>query len=681
MKIGNSFNLNFKGINPQTDKNTSITTPQEEKIEVASPSLEILQAYKMAKIKKHDGKGIKNSTVTPDYDSHQLIYTLKAPSNHTKQVKIIYTMPGEEKPREAFSVFKNIETGAFDIGIPVLNRVTNQIVPKFSISGVEYFDETNQKIGEEIPEKMDVEPQKLMQIKENRIATINGKPSISEFDAISEGTSYGRLVKMEYEDLIRYKGSEPIIAIISANDTNGMLEQIGDGTFNLPMNVKGILLSPERYKQGGFLTDCLGHAVSRLRGRKTFALLDKQTLQEIEKNHFKNSEKPFIKMELGKDKMKVTGLSELPKTQVSKVEIPEIEFVNDLLTSDDERFTTKSVGLKAFNLGKLAEISTEGGYNVPPFFVVPAGVWDCAKKSEVNVNIYGNPNDELKQLGEYHYYAQKADASETPEVELKSIRRLIAEDMIIPKSIRRHLKEKVDETFNTEELLKENGCLITRSSFNGEDSDTMATQGLYDSFPGIRSAENLFKGIKLVWASKWSDLAYTSRRDNNIEHKDIQPNVIVQKVIPVDYTFTINTADPRSNDKNVIVAQLSQGVYSGFPNSPYIFELNKEADTITRTTLATKKRQKSIDKVQMDDIANCKYEHTDYSNDPLNMSKEEYAPIMRKVFEVAKFIEKNFGNKPQDIEGGIILKENPETGELEPEIHIWQTRDEHLIER
>ena len=65
----------------------------------------------------------------------------------------------------------------------------------------------------------------------------------------------------------------------------------------------------------------------------------------------------------------------------------------------------------------------------------------------------------------------------------------------------------------------------------------------------------------------------------------------------------------------------------------------------------------------------------------LNMSKEEYAPIMRKVFEVAKFIEKNFGNKPQDIEGGIILKENPETGELEPEIHIWQTRDEHLIER
>ena len=54
---------------------------------------------------------------------------------------------------------------------------------------------------------------------------------------------------------------------------------------------------------------------------------------------------------------------------------------------------------------------------------------------------------------------------------------------------------------------------------------------------------------------------------------------------------------------------------------------------------------------------------------------------MRKVFEVAKFIEKNFGNKPQDIEGGIILKENPETGELEPEIHIWQTRDEHLIKR
>ena len=110
-------------------------------------------------------------------------------------------------------------------------------------------------------------------------------------------------------------------------------------------------------------------------------------------------------------------------------------------------------------------------------------------------------------------------------------------------------------------------------------------------------------------------------------------------------------------------------------------EYDKTTGEITRTALATKKRTKPIDRIKMDDFANLEYEQADYSNDPLNMSKREYTPIMKKVFEVAKFIEKNFGGVPQDIEGGIIFKQNPITGDLEPEIHIWQTRDVHLLKR
>ena len=284
-------------------------------------------------------------------------------------------------------------------------------------------------------------------------------------------------------------------------------------------------------------------------------------------------------------------------------------------------------------------------------------------------------------MGTYHFYTQKADTSENPASELSGIRHMIINDLVIPKDVRTQIKEKVEEVFNIDKMINDESCLIARSSFNGEDSDTIATQGLYDSFPGIRTAENLFRGIKEVWASKWSDLAYKSRRDHKIPHKMVQPNVIVQEVVPVDYTFTINTADPRCNDKNKIVCQLSQGVYSGFPNSPYIFEFNKKTGEITRTALATKKRTKPIYKMVMDDDKNEKWEPADYSTDPLNMSKKKYAPIMKKVFEVAKFIEKEFGGKPQDIEGGIIFKQNPVTGQTEPEIHIWQTRDVHLIKR
>ena len=264
------------------------------------------------------------------------------------------------------------------------------------------------------------------------------------------------------------------------------------------------------------------------------------------------------------------------------------------------------------------------------------------------------------------------------------MRRIIENDIVIPEKIREDIKTFTQLTFNEDEIsdIKQGkGCLIARSSFNGEDSDIMATQGLYDSFPGIRSYKDLFRGIKKVAASKWSELAYMSRRNHKIPHSDIQPNIIVQKVVPVDYTFTINTADPRSNDKNKMVIQLSQGVYSGFVGSPYIFEYDKTTGEITRTTLAKKGRMKNIQKTLMDDETNNCWEKTDYSKDPLNLTKKDYEPIMEKVFDVAKFIEDNFDGKPQDIEGGIIFKENQKTGKLEPEIHIWQTRNVHLIKR
>ena len=587
-----------------------------------------------------------------------------------------------------------MKTGTFQVSIPILNRQNNSIIPQFEIKSVEYFDDSDLKISEETPENMVVKPNDFLKTKEVRLATIDGKTSAVEFDSISEGVSFGKPVEIKYGDMIRYKGSEPIIAFLSHDDMNKLYTEIADGTFTLPMNVKGIIATSKYYKQGGNMTDCLGHAISRLRGRKTFVLTTQSVMDEIKKSFLNKSENPYIKIHLEPDKMIVSEIKELPKADTSAVNIPKYELVNALLTPEDDNYTPETVGLKAFNLGRLKRLQEKGKFRVPQFFVVPAGVWNYAKKAPENTQIYGKITNDTSSLGEYHYYSKKADASDYPETELKGLRRLIVEDMTIPKETRIKLLEKFREIFGedieklaTEDQLaskdfgREQRCFIARSSFNGEDSAAIATQGLYDSFPGIRSDENLFRGIKEVWASKWSDLAYMSRRNHKIPHKQIQPNVIVQEVVPVDYTFTANTADPRRNNKDKIVMQLSQGVYSCFPNSPYIFEYDKKTGEITRTALATKKRTKPVEKIIMDDFANLKYDIADYSQDPLNMDKEHYDSVMRKVFDVTRFIEDKFDGVPQDIEGGIIFRKNPETGEIVPEIHIWQTRDVHLLKR
>ena len=676
MRIENSFYCNFKGIQKTEDKKTgfieNITSPKGFIV----PSVQNLQAYTLS-----DKKGIENSIVRADYDSFQLVYFLKSPCSDTQKVKFIYTVNNDNTKREAFSSVKNLKTGDFRVEIPVLNRKNNSIISKIKIDSVEYFNDTNLKTAEEKPENIVVFPKEMLILKENRKVVLGKAETVADMDAISQGVSIGKLVTSKYEDLSRYKGVEPVICLLSHEDMSALVNALSDGTFTLPLNVKGLIASPKRYKQGDANTDCLGHAVSRLRGRKIFALVGLDIFENIKSQYFNNADNPYVKVELNNDKMTVTGLKELPKTNEKKVSIPKNRLVNCLLSPEDKDFTPETVGLKAFNLGKLKALQSEGGFKVPSFFVVPAGIWDYTKKSPENEDVYGDKSGTGTQMGSYHFYVNKADNAENPSTDLDLIRHMIVNNLVLPKNIRTQIKNKADEVFDINKMILEEGCLIARSSFNGEDSDEIATQGLYDSFPGIRTSEQLFKGIKEVWASKWSDLAYMSRRNHKISHHSVQPNVIIQEVVPVDYTFTINTADPRNNNKNKIVCQLSQGVYSGFTNSPYIFEYDKTNGEIKRTALANKKRIKPINKVFMDDFRNEHFELADYSGDPLNMSKKKYAKIMKKVFAVAKFIEKKFDGKPQDIEGGIIFNQNPATGELEPEIHIWQTRDVHLIKR
>ncbi len=222
----------------------------------------------------------------------------------------------------------------------------------------------------------------------------------------------------------------------------------------------------------------------------------------------------------------------------------------------------------------------------------------------------------------------------------------------------------------------------------------MPTQGLYDSVAGIRTQKELMDGVKKVWASKWKDLSFWARHDYKIGHEKIQPNIIIQEVMPVDYTFTLYTGNLEKNSKDKMTIQLSPGVDCGFAGDPYIFEYDRTANSQSypamRTMMATKNRMKNISKVLMNDPYREKYDSVDYSKDPLNCSKKEYSSLIEKIAKIAERIEeevpteimeKNSKGKwvkvkksvPQDIEGGVkFVRKN---GKMVPEIYIWQTRN------
>jgi alpha-glucan,water dikinase len=72
--------------------------------------------------------------------------------------------------------------------------------------------------------------------------------------------------------------------------------------------------------------------------------------------------------------------------------------------------------------------------------------------------------------------------------------------------------------------------------------------------------EQSWHAIRRVWASKWNERAYLSRRARGIPHESLQMAVLIQEVVPADYAFVIHTANPISGERGEIYAEVVLGM-------------------------------------------------------------------------------------------------------------------------
>jgi alpha-glucan,water dikinase len=72
--------------------------------------------------------------------------------------------------------------------------------------------------------------------------------------------------------------------------------------------------------------------------------------------------------------------------------------------------------------------------------------------------------------------------------------------------------------------------------------------------------EQTWQAICRVWASKWNDRAYLSRRAHGVPHDSLQMAVLIQQVVPADYAYVIHTANPITRDRNEIFAEVVPGL-------------------------------------------------------------------------------------------------------------------------
>lgn len=63
-----------------------------------------------------------------------------------------------------------------------------------------------------------------------------------------------------------------------------------------------------------------------------------------------------------------------------------------------------------------------------------------------------------------------------------------------------------------------------------------------------------------VWASKWTDRAWLSRRAQGIPDAELCMAVLLQPIIPADYAFVLHSADPLTGERGAVHGELVVGM-------------------------------------------------------------------------------------------------------------------------
>ncbi|MFA5353345.1 MAG: PEP/pyruvate-binding domain-containing protein, partial [Thermodesulfovibrionales bacterium] len=201
----------------------------------------------------------------------------------------------------------------------------------------------------------------------------------------------------------------------------------------------------------------------------------------------------------------------------------------------EKAFREGAVGGKSLNLKRLRE-RLPGGMRVPVSVAIPFGVFEQVLSLEMNRGVRQRYRELLQGL-------DKAPA-------------------LLPE-----IREVIMELAPPEEMV---AGLRT----------VMAQSGL--PFPA--DWDRAWECVKRVWASKWNERAYFSRRAWGISHDDLLMAVLIQEVVAAEYAFVLHTMNPMTRDKGELYGELVPGLgetlVGNYPGRALGFSFRKETGEI-----------------------------------------------------------------------------------------------------
>ncbi len=103
-------------------------------------------------------------------------------------------------------------------------------------------------------------------------------------------------------------------------------------------------------------------------------------------------------------------------------------------------------------------------------------------------------------------------------------------------------------------------AFAVRSSATAEDLPGASFAGQQDTYLNITGKEEVLKHVVKCWASLFTDRAAAYRIQNGFDHRKVLQAVVVQKMIPAEFSGVLFTADPVTSDRKTMSVDAVQGL-------------------------------------------------------------------------------------------------------------------------
>ncbi len=230
------------------------------------------------------------------------------------------------------------------------------------------------------------------------------------------------------------------------------------------------------------------------------------------------------------------------------------------------------------------------------------------------------------------------------------------------------IKEAIVEAYRTLSNGKQ-ALVAIRSSATAEDLPEASFAGQQESYMNIKGTQNVVKTVQMAWSSLFEDRAIFYREQKGFDHLKVGIAIPVQTMVASEASGVMFTADPISNDLNVISIE---GAY-GYGDAVVSGSITPDQYRVDKESLAIVDKQ-IVGQTRMLAKGSQKPKKADAFRDgselfwvPVSKQHQEVQKISDKLIielaTIGKKIESHYG-KPQDIEWAVE----------DAKIYITQTR-------